>query len=95
MNSIPFEARRAPRVTQSCTYIVVLVLALVWASPAACQTPTPPPTPTPTVVDVDSGTFVVSPVITLGEAGVIIALVLVSGLLLVRIALEVAGWLLR
>ena len=70
-----------------------LVMGLVGsAAGVAAQTPTPPPTPTPSVVSTDSGVFVLEPRITYGEAGVMLFLVLVAGLLLITIGLEVVSW---
>ena len=59
----------------------------------AAQTPTPPPTPTPSVVEVDTGTFVIEPHITYGEAGVMIGLLFVAALMFLSLAMEVISWL--
>lgn len=50
------------------------------------------PTPTPQVITVSSGTFVLEPTITIGDAGIIIALFVVAGLLLVRVTQELLSW---
>lgn len=75
------------------TIMTVFVLFLLVVSPVAAQTPTPDPTPTPAVVHGDNGDFVVVPEITYGQGGVIVAVLLVAGLLLVQIVLEVSKWL--
>ncbi len=49
-------------------------------------------TPTPTVIDLASGSFVLTPEIRFGEAGVMLFLFLVCGLLLMRIGFEVVAW---
>jgi hypothetical protein len=92
MNKIPVRARRAP-IEKVLALVVVLLWG--WASPVSAQTPTPPPTPTPTVVDGDAGVFVVSPTITLGEAGVIVAVLFLAGILILHLLLEVLSWLRR
>lgn len=91
MKKILVRARRAPIKVLA----LVVLLLLGWASPAAAQTPTPPPTPTPTVVEGDAGTFVVAPTISLGEAGVIVAVLFLAGLIILQILLEVLSWLRR
>jgi hypothetical protein len=53
------------------------------------------PTPTPDVVQTSEGAFTLVPEITYGDAGVMLALIFVAGLLLVRLMLEVTGWLVR
>lgn len=76
------------------TLSIVLLAAVLLsvAVPVAAQTATPDPTPTPQVVHGSDGTFVVEPTVTYGEGGVIVALLLVAGLMLVRIGMEVAKW---
>ncbi len=74
---------------------VVVVLLLAWASPVSAQTPTPPPTPTPSVIAGDSGTFVVEPVISYGEAALIVVAFLIASLMLLQIILEVLACLRR
>jgi hypothetical protein len=71
------------------TFLHVLVLIgtlLALAAPVAAQDPTP----TPQVVD---GDFVVTPEISYGDGGMILALLFVGGLLLIQIVMEVASWL--
>jgi hypothetical protein len=72
--------------------ILLAALLLVVAAPVAAQTPTPVPTPTPSVIQGSDGDFVIVPQVTYGEGGVIVALLLVAGLMLVRISMEVAEW---
>lgn len=75
--------------------LVVVVLALaLGVSPVAAQTPTPEP-PVTEVIATESGSFVLEPRITYGEAGIMIGLVIVAALLLLRVGVEVVSWLLR
>lgn len=81
------------------TYMLLVVLAMVLGVSALALTPQaviaqePAPTPTPVVIELESGAFVVQQVLTFGDVGVVVALLLVAGLLLVRIGLEVVAWL--
>lgn len=50
-------------------------------------------TPTPVVVNGETGVFYVTQSVSYGEAGVIVGLFLVAGLLLLQVALEVSRWL--
>jgi len=75
--------------------VVVAGLLGAYVAGVAAQTPTPPATPTVTVVDGETGAFVVQPSITLGDAGVIAALIFVAVLLMLQMLLEVLAWLKR
>lgn len=78
-------------------WVVLGVLALVLGVGALTQQAVsaqePTPTPTPILVELDSGAFVVQQVITFGDVGVVVALLLVAGLLLIRLGFEVVAWL--
>lgn len=73
--------------------VLVLGVGALALTPHTLNAQEPPPTPTPVVVELESGAFVVQQVLTFGDVGVVVALLLVAGLLLVRIGLEVVAWL--
>jgi len=77
----------------SAICVAVSLLALPVLALAQEPTPTPQPTPTPTVVDLANGTFTFEPSISMGQVGVIVALLFVAGLSLMRLGLEVIAWL--
>ena len=72
-----------------CAVVCSWLLCPGWA---LAQTPTPQATPTPEVINVSSGTFVLEPTITIGDVGIIIALFVLCGLLLVRVTQELLAW---
>jgi len=65
---------------------------LLLAAPAAAQEPTP----TPQVVTLESGqTFTYTPEITIGEAGIILAVLFLAGVQLLSLIQHVSEWLTR